>query len=70
MNKRLTKPYDRNERLNAPLGLLGVPPDNNPPTPLNRRSRLKMLVLEADEATLDRIMLAIESISGARGVGQ
>lgn len=27
MNKRLTKPHEKNERLNSPLGLLGVPPD-------------------------------------------
>lgn len=27
MNKRLTKPFEKNVRLDAPLGLLGVPPD-------------------------------------------
>lgn len=27
MNKRLTKPFVKNARLKAPLGLLGVPPD-------------------------------------------
>lgn len=27
MNKRLTKQYTKNIRLDAPLGLLGVPPD-------------------------------------------
>lgn len=27
MNKRLTKPHEKNVRLNSPLGLLGVPPD-------------------------------------------
>lgn len=31
MNKRLTKPYEKNVRLSSPLGLLGVPPDNNNP---------------------------------------
>ena len=29
MNKKLTKPYAKNIRLDAPLGLLGVPPDFN-----------------------------------------
>ena len=28
-NKRLTKPYEKNVRLDSPLGLLGVPPDAN-----------------------------------------
>lgn len=27
MNKRLTKPHEKNERLERPCGLLGVPPD-------------------------------------------
>ena len=27
MNKRLTKPHEKNIRLDAPLGLLGVPPE-------------------------------------------
>lgn len=27
MNKRLTKPHEKNERLERPSGLLGVPPD-------------------------------------------
>lgn len=27
MNKRLTKPHEKNVRLDSPLGLLGVPPD-------------------------------------------
>lgn len=27
MNKRLTKPHEKNERLDSPEGLLGVPPD-------------------------------------------
>lgn len=27
MNKRLTKPYERNVRLDNPCGLIGVPPD-------------------------------------------
>ncbi len=27
MCKRLTKPFEKNVRLDAPLGLLGVPPD-------------------------------------------
>ena len=30
MNKRLTKPAERNERLNSPTGLIGVPPDYTP----------------------------------------
>jgi len=30
MNKRLTKPHEKNERLESPLGLLGVPPDPTP----------------------------------------
>lgn len=28
MNKRLTKPYEKNIRLDEPCGLLGVPPEN------------------------------------------
>ena len=27
MNRRLTKPFVKNIRLDSPLGLLGVPPD-------------------------------------------
>ena len=27
MNKRLTKPHEKNERLEKPCGRLGVPPD-------------------------------------------
>lgn len=27
MNKRLTKPHDKNVRIDSPLGLFGVPPD-------------------------------------------
>ena len=27
MNKRLTKPYEKNVRLSTPTGLLGVPPE-------------------------------------------
>ena len=32
MNKRLTKPHEKNERLERPCGLLGVPPDLAPET--------------------------------------
>lgn len=28
MNQRLTKPFTKNVRLDSPLGLLGVPPDD------------------------------------------
>ena len=27
MNKRLTKPYEKNVRLSTPTGLIGVPPE-------------------------------------------
>lgn len=27
MNRRLTKPYEKNVRLDKPCGLIGVPPD-------------------------------------------
>lgn len=29
MNRRLTKPFTKNVRIDSPLGLLGVPPDTS-----------------------------------------
>ena len=69
MNNRLTKPAERNERLNSPLGLLGVPP-GRPSMLLPPRSRLKLLILEADEAMMDDIMDAIFSVTGGHGIKQ
>ena len=69
MNNSLNKPAERNERLNSPLGLLGVPPDR-PSMLLPPRSRLKLLILEADEAMMDDIIDAIFSATEGHGIRQ
>lgn len=42
MHKRLTKPYERNVRLEAPTGLIGVPPDSTAPLNSNPETNKAM----------------------------
>lgn len=56
------------DRLNVRTGDRFRPPAK---LELPARNKLKMLILEADEETLDKILWAIEMVCGeSRGVGQ
>lgn len=50
MNKRLTKPHEKNERLERPCGLLGVPPD------LSRQTYILVTNDMSVKEVIDRIM--------------
>lgn len=51
MNKRLTKPREKNERLESPFGLLGVPPDFNL-SPLGPIARGATVIIVNGDATI------------------
>lgn len=53
MNKRLTKAHVKNERIDSPLGLLGVPPDFNL-SPLGPIARGATVIIVNGNATIVR----------------
>lgn len=61
VNKRLTKPHQKNIRLDSPLGLLGVPPDSSS-APVFTVMNDKVIII-ADKA------VAMQLLSGCRDMG-
>lgn len=66
MNKHLTTPHERNSRTEHPIGLLGIPPPEDEPRLPLARERLRIIVIEADEQTAEKIMTAIDKAVGRR----
>lgn len=65
MNKCLTSPHQRNSRTEHPVGLLGIPPpEDDKPRPITARERLKVLILEGDPETIDRLWEALGTLEG------
>lgn len=66
MNKHLTTPHERNSRTEHPIGILGIPPpdDDKPRLPL-ARERFRLIIIEADERTADKIISAIDKAVGS-----